>query len=239
MQRGVVEKMEQFCDAPPDDLVAHFSGDYFPNDRELAINILRLDEALKYTEGIQEHAVLGRPFGLIALDDANNSNPFCYITKGPTRGSILYLCHDGESRITFSSLRDFIAAIEVAIAERTWIEELRPDATLSALDSDAVAEYVARLLENGDHTEEICVLIPLLNTSKLKLMESLAKHHDFFIREGVAHQIAANPNVALLDFCNLLATDKHPQVARPGQQALAAVKRLIAVNSSTSRSTLQ
>ena len=226
MTQPILDALRPYCEVPPDDLVGHFAGDHFPTDLELSINILRLPSAIEYTAGIHRHTILGVPFGLVALEDANNSNPYCYVTKGPTRGSVMYLCHDGDSRIAFSSLRDFMAAIETAITNRTWIDDLPRDETLAGLDRIAIVGHATRLAEADGAAEEICVLVPLIPTTEVGLMNILSQHTDFFVREAVAERLAANPNVALLAAAERLAADQHPQVARPGKRALSAVNRV-------------
>jgi hypothetical protein len=226
MTQAILDALRPYCESPPDDLVSHFAGDCFPNDPELSINILSLPSAINYTAGIHRHAILGAPFGLIALEDANNSNPYCYVTKGPTAGSVMYLCHDGDSRIAFSSLRGFMAAIDTAIANRTRIDDLPRDPALAGLDRSDIVAHVARLAEGNGAIEEICVLVPLLSTTEAGLVNVLSQHPDFFVREVVAHLLVAYPNIDLFVAAERLAADPHPQVARPGKRALSAVNRM-------------
>ena len=227
MTQAIIEALAPYCPSPPDDLVRHFAATDRPAAPALSINVLGLPQAVEYTGGIQQHAILGEPFGLIALEDANNSNPYCYITKGPARGSVMYLCHDGDSGIAFASLDDFRTAIDAAIRTDTDIYDLNHDRDLSALDRDSIASHVRQLLVNDGLTEEICVLIPLIQTSNLELMTALASHSDFFVRESVAVHITESPSVDLLPIAQSLATDQHAQVARPGKRALSAVNRVI------------
>jgi hypothetical protein len=227
MPQSIIDALAPFCPSPPDDLVAHFAAEQMPDEPSLSIHILPLVQALEYTNGIQHNAILGEPFGLIALEDANNSNPYCYVTKGPTRGCVMYLCHDGDSGIVFSSLDDFVTAIHNAIQTHTDIYDLPQDETLAALDRAAISEYVTTLVANDGLTEEICVLIPLIPTANVGLIAALARHPDFYVREAIAEHIANSPNLKLLRIAKALSADQHAQVARPGQRALAAVNRAI------------
>src|ERR1051325_10749303 len=88
---------------PPEDLIALYSSSRQLNP-DLGIKILALVDAVKYTHAIHELTLLGKPMGLFALNDANDSNPFCYVTCGPAKGSILHLYHDGETAVEYSSL---------------------------------------------------------------------------------------------------------------------------------------
>src|SRR5215471_4511401 len=95
---------------PPDDLVALYSSP-LPLNPQLGIKILPLTDAIKYTRAIHEGTLLGKPLGLSVLDDANDSNPFCYVTGGPAKGCILHLYHDGDTAIEYSSLAAFLTAV--------------------------------------------------------------------------------------------------------------------------------
>src|SRR4051812_18459367 len=88
---------------PPDDLVAMYSR-HLPADPKLDIKILELADAIKQTQGIHDYVLIGKSMGLFVLDDANDSNPYCYVTRGPARGCILHLYHDGDPAIEYSSL---------------------------------------------------------------------------------------------------------------------------------------
>ena len=227
MTQSIIDALTPFCESPPDDLVAHFAGSQMPCEPSLMIRILSFEEALEYTDGIQQSSILGKPFGLIALDDAENSNPYCYVTNGPTRGSIMSLCHDEEPAIAFSSLKDFVAAIENAIEADVDIDDLPHDDTLTALDRTAISKYVSRLLLEDGLCEEICVLVDLIPTSDIDLATALAQHPDFYVREALAIRIAKSPNADLVEVATKLSVDDHPQVAEPGKRALSAVKRAI------------
>lgn len=212
---------------PPEDLVSHFSRDDLPRVPDLCINVLPLADAAEYTRRIREHVTLGEILGLVVLDDANNSNPFCYVTKGLLRGQILHLAHDDDTHVAFRSLEGFMASISDAVRDRRWIEELRDDRPFLTDDQDALAARIGRFLaEDGVDDIEAVVMIPLLDTSRLDIMKSLASHPDFYIREAAAQQITAWPNIELLAVAEALAGDKYPQVARPGRQAESAIRRL-------------
>ncbi len=225
MTQAIIDALRRYCESPPDDLVAHFAADRLPADSALSINFLPLAQAIEYTAGVQGHAVLGEPFGLIVLEDANNSDPYCYVTKGPVRGAVLHLRHDDDPVVAFSSLERFLAAIDQAIADGTWIEDLARGNVRDEIDRAAVAEHVARLVDDG-LVEEICVLVPLLE-SDVPLMTALSQHPDFYVREAVAEHIALFPGTDLLPIVQALAVDRHSQVARPGRRALSAVNRAI------------
>jgi hypothetical protein len=227
MSQVVIEALKPFCESPPVDLVSHFTGDHFPLDPELAINILRIRSAVEYTGGIHRFAILGPRLGLVALDDGNNSNPFCYITKGPVRGCVMQLRHDDDAVIAFSSLRGFMAVVDAAIVNRVHIDDITFDEAHSGLDRAGVVDHLMGLGDDDEAVVEICALMPLISTNELELIEKLSYHVDFFVREAIANAIIARPNPALSRVAERLASDPHPQVSRPGQLAMAAVIRAI------------
>ena len=129
MNSNVVGKLQPYYDDPPDELVSHFATPPLLHAPDLFINLLNLDDSLAYTDGIQ-HTFISKSLGLFVLDDANNSNPFCYVTRGPARGLILQLKHDDASAFAFSSLSSFLGAIADAIETRKTIDSLVFDTCL-------------------------------------------------------------------------------------------------------------
>jgi hypothetical protein len=213
---------------PPDDLVALYSSAVPANPR-LGIKILELAEASKYTRAIQEHSLLGKPMGLFALDDANDSNPFCYITRGPARGCILHLFHDDDTAVEYPSLAAFLKALKTALENQLHIDDLSGKDFRPKLDQELLGNHISRLVEaDTDAAEcELTVLARLLDTERVDSVRSLVQHPSFFVREAAAQLIASHPNVQLIAMAESLANDPHPQVARPGKTALSTVKRVV------------
>ncbi|MGC1272467.1 MAG: hypothetical protein WBC44_02080 [Planctomycetaceae bacterium] len=215
-------------DDPPKDLVAHFSRNDLPQAPDLGIKVLPLEKSLEYTRAIHHHVVVGKLLGLVVLDDSNNSNPFCYITKGLLRGCILHLSHDDDTCVAFRSLETFMNAMSEAVLRQQGIDEIRDDRPFLLDDQEGLATRLEGLLAgDNDNDSEALILIPLLDTSRLKLMRSLVISPDFYVREAAAQQIAAWPNVDLLAAAEALIDDDYPQVARPARQAVAAIRRLM------------
>jgi hypothetical protein len=211
---------------PPDDLVALYLSP-LPGDPELGISILPLADAIKYTRAIHERILLGKPMGLFVLDDANDSNPFCYVTRGPAKGCILHLYHDGYTAIEYSSLAAFITALKAAINEGVFIHALPSKDRRPKIDQDSLCDHLSGLIpaETDEAECELTVLAQLLDTARVDTVRSLSEHASFFVREAAARLLAEHPKAQLLGVAQSLANDLHPQVARPGKTALAAVKR--------------
>ena len=225
MNSGIVGRLQPYCDDPPDDLVSHFAATSFPNAPNLFINLLNLDASLDYTAGIQD-TFIGEPLALVVLDDANNSNPFCYVTRGPARGLILHLKHNDASVFAFSSLNRFLDAISNAIETHQTIDGLVFDTDFPSVGQSKLAAYLQNQCEHDGIAEVICVMITLLHEPPTTLVDSLAAHDDFYVRESLADFIVLNPRETLLPAATILSGDPHEQVARPGKRALDAIRQL-------------
>lgn len=122
----------------PEGLASFYTSDQPDADIKKRAHFLDLDAACEYTKMLIGIPVAGR-LGLWALNDANDSNPYCYISKGPCAGAVMLFSHDPEPEIRFFSLASFISSIS-AVAD---LEDLRPEPDLSFdLDSE-----IASLLE--------------------------------------------------------------------------------------------
>src|SRR5439155_24045058 len=73
------------------------------NDAELGIHLLDEQRALAKLDA---SSVWGR-LGLVALDDAEDSNPYVLITRGICRGMVAHFFHDPEPQVEFATLQDF------------------------------------------------------------------------------------------------------------------------------------
>lgn len=211
---------------PPADLVALYLSP-LPVNPELGIKILPLPAAIKYTRAIHEGTLLGKEMGLFVLDDANDSNPFCYVTRGPAKGCILHLYHDGDTAIEYPSLTAFISALKAAISEGVSIDDLPGKDRRPRIDQDVLCNRISQLISSdSDEAEcELTVLVQLLDTARVDPVRSLSAHASFFVREAAARLLAEHPNGQLVGVAESLANDRHPQVARPGKMALSAIQR--------------
>jgi hypothetical protein len=212
-------------EAPPD-LVAFYSGER-PTQPSLRVNFLPLEGAIAYTQALHSSPVPKR-LGVFALDDANDSNPYCYIARGPARGMILHLSHDPEPEIKFPTINSFLQAVRDLVAENEDIDCLSPSANLAPSDPQLLEREILALLadDTEDNTFLLCLYIPLLDSSRSDLFRQLCEHPDFFVREATARYIAKQPATDLRAIGEALAGDQHPQVARAGAAAVNAIRRI-------------
>lgn len=208
MNPNIVGRLKPYCENPPDDLASHFSATPQPHSPDLSINLLNLDDLLDYTKGIQD-TFIGKPLGLVVLDDANNSDPFCYVTRGPARGLVLQLKHDDASAFAFSSLNRFVDAIQHAMETDQTIDDLVFDKDFPSVDQSKLVNYLQNQCEYDGIAEVICVLITLVREPPEILIAALAAHDDFYVRESLAEFIAQNPRTTLLPAATMLADDPH------------------------------
>lgn len=227
MTNSIQDALATCVTDPPQDLTLFYASPPLVAP-ELGINVLTLEDAIVYTRAIRDNSYLGSPMGLFALDDANDSNPFCYITSGPAKGCILHLSHDDDARIAYSSLEEFVAALKTAIAEETFVDDLPDKNPRPALDQDQLCDRISELTttDTDEATAELVFLTSLLDVARTETVRTLSAHADFYVREAVATLISQYPNVKLLEVADALASDPHPQVARPGKAALSAVQRV-------------
>ena len=214
-------QIEAVIGSAPADLIAYYDAGIFPVYPDLRINCLPFAKAKEYSEKLKEISVVDR-LGLWALDDANDSNPFAFISKGPCAGMIIHFSHDPEPEIAFSSLSHFLASMQDAGRRGIDIEDIPAEPISIPLD-DALNELAK---ENTDAaTFLLCTYLPVAAAPAKKTKDHLAAHEDFFVREALAVFLARTPSPEDEAIAVQLAADRHPQVARAGKAALAAVRK--------------
>lgn len=226
---NVKQRLSKVTDPPPDDLVDFYEHGDLPQRADLRINVLPLAEAVKISLGMRGVGLFGS-MGLLILDDANDSNPFCYITKGPARGGILHLCHDGVTAVEYASLSTWLAALRSAMIAGADIDELKGKQEFHPEFDQAVlsAHASALAVEDSEAAEtELPILAKLIDTKNSALVAALAAHPYCYVREAAAELIQARPTSALRDVAKRLSQDRVPQVAGSGKAAQLAVRRHI------------
>jgi len=205
----------------PADLLAYYQAGALPNYPDSRINCLPFDKAKDYSQEMRGVSVVDR-LGLWMLDDANDSNPFAYISKGPCSGMVIHFSHDPEPEIAFSSLTTFLAAMNDAGARGVDIDDVKKENFSFPLD-----QVINQLATEGtdEATFLLTTYLPVAAALQKETKERLVSHEDFFVREALAFFLARIPSAEDVTTAALLATDKHPQVANAGNAAVAAIKR--------------
>lgn len=220
-----LKDLTQLCgDHASDDLIAYFEQVEAMQPAE-QVNLLAPKESISLTKKFRSfHPVAAKLAGIV-LDDPDTSNHHLLVTAAACAGSVLYLDHDGETRIVYADLESFRAAAEQAIEEDSLVCDLHEPGGVVVDDQTSLGTAIAELLEEGDE-ESIAVilaLIPSLDLKDKKLLTELASSSDFYLVEAVAMAITERPKKSLKPIAELCAKHKHPQAARAGKQALAKI----------------
>jgi hypothetical protein len=228
MFQTIRDVLSKFFGSLPDDLVAMYAQESLPKCARLRINVLPLSKAIKVNRAMRGLPTFDR-MGLFALDDANDSNPFCFVGKGPARGCILHLCHDGDTAVEYASPAALLQAMRMAIEQDLDIDDLPGKQTfIPGIDQPELASTIEQLLieDSKDAEFEIPILTRLMDTSNSELISRLAEHDNFYYREAAAELIRARPTERLEPIAVTLAGDRVPQVAQPAEAALSAIHRM-------------
>lgn len=188
-------------------------------------HLLRLEGAVRWTQSFRGHPILDALGGLV-LDDVETSNHHFYVSAGPLKGAVFFLCHDGDNRIVYSSLSEFLLAAVRAKSEGQWLEEQHPSHSPIAADQAGLSKWMRHLLTLDNKDELVPPFVPSLDLSDHLLLRDLACDEDFFIAQSVALEICARPNQQLTEIARLCAQHRHPLASRDGNRALAAIQAL-------------
>lgn len=189
------------------------------------VNLLDRTKAQAATEQFNYHPTIAALGGFV-LDDPETSDCHVYATKSPVGGQVLYLCHDGDTHIVFSSLREFINAADRALVDDIGLTELHPVCSPLSENQPGLVEFIQTLCDDvGD--EDIAVqLIPSLDLCDLKSLELLAGADNFFLAEAVAIEVEKRPRPDLMCIAELCSTHPHPQAAEAGIAAVSAIRAI-------------
>lgn len=217
---SIADSIHQLLGVTPSDLVAYFEKGRFLVNPGTNIQCLPFEKALEYSKAIHRSAIIAQELGLFALNDAEDSNPYCYVAHGPCAGAVLHLCHDDDSTIDFASLDRFINAL-ASLPNTAWIDELKPE---TGLFFPTQAE-LDRLVTESDESRYVysAIYLPVTRDMPRPLKVALATNDDFFVRESFANWLSHHGQPDDLQFAEQLSKDKVNQVA---QSASAALKRI-------------
>jgi hypothetical protein len=190
---------------------------------QVELNLLGRVAAQSLTEAFSFHPLVRVLDGLV-LDDPNTSNHHILLRRRPFQGHVLYLAHDNNSRVVFSSLAELLHAADAAKASGQFLPELHPLVSPHGMDQKAVSLLVRSLVEGADEGIDVALaLIPSMDLSDKDLLAELVVHEDFFVGEAVGDEIAKRPSSALRQVALLCSKHSHPQAAQAGAKALRAI----------------
>jgi len=187
-------------------------------------SLLSGDDIVRWSLDLRSLPIPRRLDGLV-LDDPRTSNHHLLLTAPPLAGAVLYLSHDGDSRVVFADVEGFVEAARRAADDDREIEDFHPSTSPSADDQAGVGVLIRSLLASADDEDAAVAFIPSLDLRDPELLRELASHENFFVAEALAVEIAKRPAAALREIASMCAAHAHPQAANAGQRAVAAVER--------------
>lgn len=222
--------LQDLFEVVPTDLEAYFK---LQRDEPITGRYLNFpceSECVKSTKHFLEFEPLIIATKAVYLDDPNTSNHHFYLPDLPLAGSILYLDHDGDTRIVFRSLQEMISAARVASEKDCFLDELHADRVFLAENQDRLNATITRIyksLDEGDHDAALLLFVASSDFSDARFFETLAADDNFYYGEAIAKSILARPDPRLLSIAEVCQAHNHPQVASPGDKAVKAIRNLI------------
>jgi len=110
--RGVKEEEIQEFESKVGFLLPHEVREYFSimnglrSETHPLCNLLDLSQIITTYDWYADTI-----FGLVAINEQNNSNPFYVACKGPLSGCIINASHDGDDILAYHSLQEFFACV--------------------------------------------------------------------------------------------------------------------------------
>lgn len=216
----------------PDDLSAYFTriadGSFSDHD-DVEVNLLPIAEAVKWTIDFLDFHPLVQTLGGVILDDPNTSNHHIYLSQPVFGRAVLFLNHDGDSRIVFRNLSEYLDAARHSIDNNVDLRTYHPKGGVLIDDQTGLNGLISELYDenkDGNGTDVVLSLIPSSNLIGDGLFERMAKDDDFYLGEVIGDTISLRPRPTLKSLAMICRNHKHPQASRAGERALAAIKAL-------------
>lgn len=163
--------------------------------------------------------------GLVVLNDTDDSDHYCVISRGPGAGTVVFVPHDDGPSFAYPSLGVLRDVMARAASEGTELWDIEPGSPAPHPEQAQLREHLRAVLTDG-HDDGAAVhgmLLPLVEPDDVETLRLAATDGDFLIREIAARFMARAPRVSQLTLLEALATDSYPQVAQPALEALSAL----------------
>lgn len=183
------------------------------------------EAVLAATGDLWTRAPLAEAMGLVVLNDTDDSNHYCLVTRGPATGAVVFVPHDDSATLAFPSLHALHEAMVRAAAEGAEIWDIEPASPVPHGDQAPLRSHLRALLtgDRADAPNVVGMLLPLLDPEDIETLRLAATDPDFLIRESAAGFMARVPRPSQVPLLSVLATDRYPQVQRPARTALDAL----------------
>jgi hypothetical protein len=208
----------------PKDVIEFLSAAASVRTPALRINPLSLEQCIAHSTRFREMPIAAA-LGLVVLDDANDSNPHCLITRGPASGMVVHFSHDSEPTLAFPDLATFLHSLRAAVRHHRDIDHLERHRFSPLPNQRALRSTLQALLESDDDDAPrvVAILFPLLDPDERDTVLLAGSNVDFLIREVAALFVEAHPAVHFRQLAQALSEDSYPQVAGPARRALQLI----------------
>lgn len=180
------------------------------------VQVYSAAESQSYTRALRTFDD-GRLFGLVALGNANDSNPYCLITRGVAAGMVMHFFHDDQPMIEFDGLpafERFLRDLRNGAPGERQVPVHPRQAELSAAIEDL------RRYEDDGAASIMLVYLPMLAGDHWRLLHALCEHESVFVRQAVIELIARGRVTGSGDLLQILVADVDALVRNAARRAL-------------------
>jgi hypothetical protein len=181
--------------------------------------------AVRATTQLWAQAPLAEAMGLVVLNDTNDSDRYCAVTRGAAAGAVVFLPHDDGAGFAFPSLSALREAMVQAASDGTEIWDVEPARPTPHPDQGPLRDHLRAVLADGrdDASNIVGMMLPLLDPEDVEILRLAATDRDFLIRESAARFMASATRESQVALLEALITDRYPQVQEPARAALSAL----------------
>jgi hypothetical protein len=191
------------------------------SSQEHRVQVYSTAESQSYTRALRTFDD-GRLFGLVALGNANDSNPYCLITRGVAAGMVMHFFHDDQPMIEFDGLpafERFLRDLRSGVSQGGTADERQIPVHPRQAELAAAIEDL-RGYEDDGAASIMLVYLPMLAGDHWRLLHALCEHESVFVRQAVIELIARGRVTGSGDLLQILVADVDALVRNAARRAL-------------------
>ncbi len=208
-------------------LEAYFATITVRRDLAQTFGLLAAQSVLQKTLEFRSFHSLVRGLEGIVLDDPGTSDHHVILCVSAVRGAVLYLSHDGTTRIVFKDLDSFWEAINRAADKDEFVEDEHPTMAWVAQDQAGLQGLISKLRSDPAYEEIGPALVPSLSLEDTDFLMGLVDQNSVYIPEAVCREVEARPAAHLLPLIERAEAHPHWMVRN------AAIRARVKIDSST------